>query len=514
MNNIPELVKVENVTKRFGGVVALDDVTLSVAKGEVHAIVGENGAGKSTLMKILAGVHTPDQGHVLYKGRPARLENPRRARELGISIVFQELSLFPELSVSGNIFVNREEQGRFGLLDRRAMRRHARDVLNQMGVTINPRAKVGGLPVGERQIVEISRALSEDAELLILDEPNSALTDEETRVLFKIIRGLKSRGVTIIYVSHRLEEVFQIADRVTVLRDGHYVGTKPIASTTIAETISRMIGRKLSSVYPSRRPPQDEEPVLQVKGLAKSAHLAPLDFEVRKGEIVGLAGLQGSGVETLFRLLFGLEDEDGGEIVYKGEPRQIDSASDAIQTGWGLIPADRQAYGALVDWSLLKNLTLVILDRIRTRTGLINQREAHKTAQRFIEKLSIETSSPHKRVSDLSGGNQQKVVLGKWLAATPELLLLDDPTRGIDVGTKSEIYRLMNDLSAEGVAMLFTSSELDEIIGMCDRIIVLYKGRKVYECSPTGICKEDLLGYVNGARLADSEQPRGAPQVA
>jgi ABC-type sugar transport system ATPase subunit len=514
MTTHSELVRVENITKRFGGVLALDDVSFSIGKGETHALVGENGAGKSTLMKILAGVHQPDQGQIFFKGQPVHFDNPRQAQGLGVSIVFQELNLFPQLTVAGNIFVNREHTAALGLLDERYMRNYSQEILDSLGVDINPRTRIADLPVGERQLVEIGRALSQKAELLIMDEPNSALTDRETQTLFDIIRRMKSQGMTVIYVSHRLEEVFTIADRITVLRDGHYVGTENIADTTIPKTISKMIGRELKEAFPPRpKLDADREIVLEAKGMSKVGRLEPIDFEVRRGEILGFAGLEGCGKEVLFHVLFGLEKGDGGEIYYEGKSSTVSASPDAIKLGWGLIPADRREHGIMLSWPILDNSTLVILDRLRAATGLISRRKARKTVSHFVDRLNIDTDSLFKQVINLSGGNQQKVVLAKWLATNPRLLILDDPTRGIDVGSKAEIYRLMNDLSEEGIAMLFTSSELDEVMGMCDRIIVLYKGRKVFECRRGESTKEEVLHYINGSIFGDNGGQDSTPRT-
>jgi ribose transport system ATP-binding protein len=504
-----ELVRVENITKRFGGVHALDHVSLSISKGEIHALVGENGAGKSTLMKIMAGVHTPDEGQILYKGQAVQLDNPRHARGLGISIVFQELNLFPQLSVVENIFINRERSKFPGLLDEKFMHKVTRGLLESLGLKIDPRSSIRSLPVGERQLIEIARALSQDAELIIMDEPNSALTDRETQTLFAICRQLRKRGVTIIYVSHRLEEVFNIADRITVLRDGLCVGTQFVIETTIPETISKMIGRELKEAFPKRDLVEAErETVLEVIGLSKGRSLESIDFIVRRGEIVGIAGLEGSGKEVLFHTLFGLEKVDSGKLIYEGKLNTIHNPIDAIKLGWGFIPADRREQGIMIQWPIIDNAILVILDRLRSSSGLLNTRKARKTVKQFVDRLNINTDSLYKRVINLSGGNQQKVVLAKWLASNPKFLLLNDPTRGIDVGSKAEIYNLMNQLSTEGISMLFTSSEVDEILGMCDRIIVLYKGRKVFECYHGEISKEDLLNYINGSNLSGNGRNR------
>jgi ABC-type sugar transport system ATPase subunit len=509
-----ELVRVEKVSKRFGGVTALDEVSFAVNKGEIHALVGENGAGKSTLMKILAGVHPPDEGQVFFKGQPVHLDSPRQARQLGISIVFQELNLFPQLTVTENIFVNRERRGPLGLLDERSMRRSSQEILSWLGVDINPGVRVGDLPVGERQLVEIARTLSQDAELIIMDEPNSALTDRETQILFEIIHRLRNQDVTIIYVSHRLEEVFAIADRITVLRDGRYISTDNIVSTTIPRTISNMIGRELKEAFPAR-PPLDAagDVILDVRGLCKQGRLEPIDFTVRKGEVLGFAGLEGCGKEALFHILFGLVEQDGGEIYYEGRRSTIQSAPDAIKLGWGLIPADRREHGLMINWSVLDNAVLIILDRLKAVTRLLNRRQARRIVNQFVKRLNIDTDSLSKPVMNLSGGNQQKVVLAKWLANNPRLLILDDPTRGIDVGSKAEIYQLMNDLSRDGIAMLFTSSELDEVLAMCDRMIVLYKGRKVFECVRGEATKEQVLHYINGSSIGGNGQSKNSVTI-
>jgi ABC-type sugar transport system ATPase subunit len=400
-----------------------------------------------------------------------------------------------------------------GLLDERHMRSFSRETLSSLGVDINPKARIAELPVGERQLVEIAKALSQSAELIIMDEPNSALTDRETQTLFDIIRRLKEQGVTVIYVSHRLEEVFTIADRITVLRDGHYMGTDNIADTTIPNTISKMIGRELKEAFPPRPDLTDDpEVVLEVKELAKEGELDPIDFEIREGEILGFAGLEGCGKEVLFQVLFGLEKRDAGDIYYQGKPARVSTSADAINLGWGLIPADRREHGIMLNWSILANATLVVLDRLTAATGLISRRKARRTVGHFVDRLNIDTDSVLKQVINLSGGNQQKVVLAKWLATDPQLLILDDPTRGIDVGSKAEIYNLMNALSQEGIAMLFTSSELDEILNMCDRIVVLYKGRKVFECGRGQATKEEVLHYVNGSMFAENGNDKGTSE--
>jgi len=509
------IIQLRGVTKRFGGVVALDNVSFDIAAGEVHAIVGENGAGKSTLMKIIAGVHQPDSGAIYLKGRKIEVYDPLVARQLGISIVFQQLHLFPDLTVAGNIFIKRELTGGLGLLDERTMRRESEEVLKLMGVeTIDPSTLVADLTAGEQQVVAVGRALQQRAEIIIMDEPNSALTDRETKALFDIIRRLKAQGITILYVSHRLEEVFQIADRISVIRDGHYVGTWNRADTTVAEIIAAMIGRRLEEKFPERPQLPDDAPViLEVKGLAKHGKLEPTDFQVREGEILGFAGLQGCGIETLFQLLFGLEKPDAGEVIFLGRKQVGRSPADIIRTGWGLVPADRHRHGLMVDWSLRQNVSLVILRKLVRRLGLIDNGSEENAVLEYVRRLNIVADSIDKTVLDLSGGNQQKVVVAKWLATGPKVLILDDPTRGIDVGAKAEIYDLITRLAEQGLAILFTSSELDEVLGLSDRVLVLYRGEIVGEFRANEVSKAEIGRYVAGAGRNSESRAEEAVRV-
>ncbi len=365
-----EIIRLENITKRFGGVTALNDVSFSMAKGEVHAVVGENGAGKSTLMKILAGVHSQDTGHIVLSGTPVTIQSPLDARGKGVSIVFQELNLFPDLSAAANIFINCELPARLGRIDRKAMDAAAQQVFAMMEIDIDPRIKVKKLSVGERQLVEIARTLQAQSEIIILDEANSALTQHETERLFEIIRHLRDQGITIIYVSHRLEEVFTIADRITVLRDGRYQGTWRTTETTIPQVVEAMIGRRLEEAFPNRPPvPAAAEVLLEVRDLGQGK-VGPVSFQVRAGEILGFAGLEGSGVESVFRVLFGLDPLTTGEVIYGDQSRHVRSPAEAIKLGWGLIPANRREQGLMIDWSIRKNTTLVILDKLLNRLGL------------------------------------------------------------------------------------------------------------------------------------------------
>jgi len=493
------IVRLENITKRFGGVTALNNVSLETKRGEVHAVVGENGAGKSTMMKILAGIHPPDSGKIFLRGEVTRIDNPRVARALGISIVFQELNLFPHLTVADNIFVNRELFAKTGLLDERRMHEESKGILGTIGACIDTHARVGRLPHSQKQLVEIARALHQRADIIIMDEPNSALSEQETRVLFEIIRRLRDQGITILYVSHRLEEVFQIADRISVLRDGHYMGTWDKAETSVEDIIAAMIGRKLDETFPQRLPlPADRPVALQVLGLSKVGKFEPINFQLHQGEVLGFAGLEGCGIEDIFHVLFGLEKPSAGEIRFDNQVRIARSPDEAIRWGWALIPSERRAQGLMMDWSVKKNVSLVILTQLLNRLGLINDAMEKQLVGECIGRYRIATDSMDKRAIDLSGGNQQKVVVAKWLAAQPQVLILNDPTRGIDVGAKAEIYALINQLAEDGLVILFTSSEIDEILGICDRILVLYKGRLVKEFQRGEATKAEVMSYVAG----------------
>ncbi|HEX9012694.1 MAG TPA: sugar ABC transporter ATP-binding protein [Anaerolineaceae bacterium] len=502
----PPVIQLEQITKRFGGTLALNNVSFSIRKGEVHAVVGENGAGKSTLMKMLAGIYPPDSGRILLRGEPIHLADPQDARRKGVSIVFQELNLFPDLTAAGNIFVNRE-LSHSGLLSNTEMNNEARKVFDLMGVGISPMIKVGKLSVGEKQLVEIARTLQQHSEIIIMDEPNSALTEHETEKLFAIIRLLRQQGFTIIYVSHRLEEVFSIADRITVLRDGQYQGTWNVNETSISRVITAMIGRRLEEAFPVRPPLGDgSQPLVQIAGLKKGTKLGPIDFDLHPGEILGFAGLEGSGVDDVFHILFGLEEMTAGSITYKNRPRKIGSPAEAIGLGWGLIPASRRDQGLMMDWSIRNNTTLVIIHKLISKLGLLNHRREQLTADSFVKQLNIATESIEKRVINLSGGNQQKVVVAKWLASGPQVLILNDPTRGVDVGAKAEIYHICDRLAREGLGLLFTSSEIDEILGLCDRVLVLYKGRIVKEFRRGEATKAVVMHWISGEVEAPVEE--------
>ena len=498
MDNQKLLLKLDGIDKRFGGVHALENVSFDVISGEVHAVVGENGAGKSTLMKILAGSYQPDSGEIRLEGQKVAFHNPRDSYAAGINIIYQEFYKFPALSVIANIFAGRELNGRV-MLNEKEMRSRAMQVFERMGVEIDPDATVKNLTVAEQQLVEIAKALVYEGKLVIMDEPNSSLTDKETQALFQIIRRLKEQGVTILYVSHRLEEVFQISDRVTVLRDGKYVGTWKTAETNIPYIISQMIGRTLSKAFPTVPDLQlDARKILDVRGLSKPGRLDNVSFDVREGEVLGFAGLEGCGIRDLFLVLFGLEKSVSGEVIYLDKKMNIHFSSDAIQNNWGLIPANRRDHGLLMNWSLKENVAVVILKRLLNFLGLVNERRLSNTAETYIQQLNISTDSIDKKVFDLSGGNQQKVVIAKWLATEPKVLILDDPTRGIDVGAKAEIYQLIHDLALQGLAILLSSSEIDEVLNLSQRVLVMRQGSIIKEFTHKEADKAEVMRYVSG----------------
>lgn len=470
------LLQVEDVSKHFGGVHALRSAKLEVRAGEVHAVVGENGAGKTTLINILGGIIARDTGRIVFDGREVAFANPGESQRAGIAIIHQELATIPALTVMENVHMGRM-QARYGIVDWRALAASTRSVLEQVGLDISPRTAVSSLGISQRQLVEIAKALAADARLIIMDEPNASLTDHETERLFEVIARLQQRNVGIIFVSHRIEEVLRISDRITVFRDGSYVGTITRDEATVTRVVGMMVGRELARVH--RRPSREMgEPLLEVRNLSRAASppLRDVSFTVHRGEILGFAGLVGAGRSETARAIFGADRFDSGEILFKGSPIHFDSPKEAVASHIGMVPEERKQLALFMDMPIRFNIGVASLPQ-RSRRGVVDHAAQAALAYAFASKLSIKLPSIDAPVSSLSGGNQQKTVLARWLAIAPELLILDEPTHGVDVGAKADIYQLMQDLAADGLGIILISSELPEILSMSDRIVVMHQGR-------------------------------------
>ncbi len=488
------ILSVSGLTKTFSGVKALDNVQLAVKKGEVHALMGENGAGKSTFMKLLIGLLTPDAGDIIFDGKPLKTSNVREILKQGMSMIHQEILVVPELTVAQNIFLGRETgNSLFGWLDDRNRTKQADELLKQMGLTIRPTAKMKYLSVAEMQMVEIAKAISNDAKVIIMDEPTSALSDKEVATLFRIIGDLTKKGVAIIYISHKMDEIFAIADTITVLRDGKYIVTKPASEFDANTLITLMVGREIDTLFPINLSPKGPE-ILSVKNLSTSGKFSDINFAVHAGEVLGIAGLMGAGRTEIARAIFGLDRIGRGEIRIKGKKVNIKSPHDAIQHGIGYVSEDRKKWGFIPRLSVRHNITLASLSTLARGLFIQSEREA-EIATTMMADLKIKASSPNQQVIYLSGGNQQKVVIARVLLSKPALVILDEPTRGIDVGAKAEIYRLINQLTTTGIAVIMISSELPEIVGMSDRVLVLSKGKQTAMLSRTEATQETIMHY-------------------
>ena len=493
------LLEVRDLSKRFPGVQALDEANLTVQYGESMALVGENGAGKSTMMKILSGVYQPDSGTILMDGKEVMPRDPIHARDnLGISIIYQEFNLAQNLSVAENIFLGRLPTSR-GFVRYDKLWRQAKEFLGLLGADLDPRTPVSRLNVAQQQMVEIAKAISYQAKLLIMDEPTAALTTREAETLFDVARGLQSKGVGIIFITHRLEEIFEIADRVTVMRDGKTVGTKQIDEVSRTDVVRMMVGRDLSEMYADK----DTEigcPCLEIKELSTPDLLDNISFTLHQGEIIGLFGLLGSGRTDLARALFGVGPTPSGKVSIGGCPLSMRSPADSTRAGLGYVPEDRKRHGLVLPMSVRENTTLVVLREL-TRGTLVQSRAERQITDRFIADLGIRTPSREQRVNNLSGGNQQKVVVAKWLASDPKVLILDEPTRGIDVGAKAEMHTIIAGLAARGVGILMISSELLEVLAMSDRVLVMHEGRLAGEFSRHDATEEKVMMAATGSEL-------------
>jgi ABC-type sugar transport system ATPase subunit len=498
------LLEMESISKSFPGVRALDSVHLTVQPGECIALMGENGAGKSTLMKILSGVYSPDSGQIVIDGQPTVFTSPHQAQQLGVSIIYQEFNLFPNLTVEENVFIGREPN-QAGFVRKRDLRAATARLLRQLGVNLSPAAVVGNLSVAQQQMVEIAKALSYNAKIVVMDEPTSTLTETEVAALFEIIRGLKGRGLGVIFISHRLEEVLAICDRITVLRDGQNAGEISVSDATPQKIVQMMVGRPMSDLFRKEGSASTDRVALEIRGLARTAtkqdasviSLHDVSFKIFAGEILGISGLVGSGRTELARAIFGADRRDAGEILVDGETVTIKVPQHAIDHGIGLVPEDRKLQALVLQLAVRENVSLASLDRLTTG-GFVRLGAERRMVGGFIDALQIRTPSQEQRVINLSGGNQQKVVLAKWLALAPKILLVDEPTRGVDIGAKAEVHSLLNDLARRGVAILMISSELPEVLGMSDRILVMREGRIAGELDRSEATQERIMALATG----------------
>ena len=488
------LLTVTNVTKTYPGVLALDNVSFDVLPGEVHTLIGENGAGKSTLIKVLTGAIEPDSGEIEFDGQKYSKMSPGLSKSVGIAAIYQEFNLAPSVTVAENIFIgSRLNKGAF--VDFRKLYAEAEKVLSNFHVKISPRAKVNDLTVAYKQLIEIAKAIAQDAKLIIMDEPTAPLTDDEVDNLFEIVEQLKKRGIAIIFISHRLEELFRISDRVTVMRDGKVISTHMTSEITKADLIKDMVGRTLSETYPQRNVSYGDV-ALEVRGIC-GGFVQPISFTLRHGEVIGLSGLVGAGRTELARLIFGADPKDGGEILVEGKPVTIKSPHDAVACGIGLVSEDRKLNGVLLRKSISDNITVPILKRL-SHWLVIDSAKERATVDRYKDALRIKTPSVAQLVGNLSGGNQQKVALSKWLASECRVLILDEPTRGIDVGAKQEIYQLINQLAEQGIAIIVISSDMEEILGLTDRLIILCEGRETGRLEKRDYEQTTVLRYASG----------------
>ncbi|CAM6311754.1 sugar ABC transporter ATP-binding protein [Escherichia coli] len=489
-------LQMKHIIKRFPGVLALNDVQFSLRRGEVHALLGENGAGKSTLMKILSGVYQPDEGEIIFEDKPVSFSDPLSAQNVGITIIHQEFNLFPELTVEENIFIGREfcKKNRWRL-DEKQQRQATIEILQKLNLAIKPDTLVADLTVAQQQMVEIAKAISVNARILIMDEPTAALTETEIESLFRVTRLLKEQGTGIVYISHRLEELALIADRATVMRDGQYISTVDYECVKISDLIAMMVGRDLGNIYPRREALQQRIPVLEVNGLTRKGVLNDINFTLYRGEILGFAGLMGAGRTELARAIFGADSIDSGTLKLNGKETVIKDISDAIQQGISYLTEDRKKEGLALNLSVERNIMLGNYPEYSDRFGNVDSRRCQQTSEEQVKALRIKTPNLEQAALNLSGGNQQKIIIARWVCKDTDILIFDEPTRGIDVGAKLEIYELMNRLVAKGKSIIMISSELPEVLGMCDRILVMRSGRITGELSAKEATQEKIMQY-------------------
>ncbi|WP_308065997.1 sugar ABC transporter ATP-binding protein [Escherichia marmotae] len=489
-------LQMKHITKRFPGVLALNDVQFTLRRGEVHALLGENGAGKSTLMKILSGVYQPDEGEIVFEDQSVSFSEPLSAQRVGITIIHQEFNLFPDLTVEENIFIGREfcKKNRWRL-DEKQQRQATIEILQKLNLAISPDTLVADLTVAQQQMVEIAKAISVNAKILIMDEPTAALTETEIESLFRVTRLLKEQGTGIVYISHRLEELALIADRATVMRDGQYINTVDYECVKISDLIAMMVGRDLGNIYPRREALQQRIPVLEVNGLTRKGVLNDIDFTLYRGEILGFAGLMGAGRTELARAIFGADSIDSGTLILNGKEIVIKDISDAIQQGISYLTEDRKKEGLALNLSVERNIMLGNYPEYSDRFGNVDSHRCQQTSEQQVKALRIKTPHLEQAAVNLSGGNQQKIIIARWVCKDTDILIFDEPTRGIDVGAKLEIYELMNRLVAKGKSIIMISSELPEVLGMCDRILVMRSGRITGELSANETTQEKIMQY-------------------
>ncbi|MCX7884677.1 MAG: sugar ABC transporter ATP-binding protein [Caloramator sp.] len=490
------ILEMKNISKSFPGVRALSDVNLRAFSGEVMALLGENGAGKSTLMKILSGVYKRDEGSIKIEGREVEINNIKDAQNLGISIIHQELSLLPNLTIYENLFLGNEILGGFKL-NKREMIKKSEELLKSFDFTVSPKTLTKELTVGEMQMVEIIKAVSKDAKIIIMDEPTTALTEVETEKLFKIIERLKNNNVAIIYISHRMEEIFKICDKITVLRDGSFIGEEDVKGITKDKLISMMVGRKLEEQFP-RIETKIGNSILKVENISWKDKIKDVSFELKEGEILGIAGLMGSGRTEVAKLIFGEYKKSSGQVFIEGKKAEINSPKDGIREGIAYLSEDRKKEGLILKLSVLENMTLSNLKKYENKVKRIDRSKELEDCKAYTKKLLIKTSSPNQLIKNLSGGNQQKVIIAKWLLTSPKVFIIDEPTRGIDVGAKKEIYQILNELKAQGKGIIMISSDMEEILGVSDRILVMHEGRITGEIERDKANQEIIMKYAVG----------------
>ncbi|GMQ61110.1 sugar ABC transporter ATP-binding protein [Vallitalea maricola] len=492
------ILELNHIIKTYPGVVALNDVTIKVAKGEVHALVGENGAGKSTLIKTCTGAVIPDSGEIIVDGKKFSSMTPKLSEESGVAVIYQEFNIVGELSVAENIFLGRAIRKKGIIVDKKAMVDKSKEIFKQFDINIDPNELVSNLTVGYQQIVEIAKAMSQKAKILIMDEPSAPLTKSEVESMYLIVDKLKEAGVTIIYISHRMDEIFRLTDRITVMRDGEKIKTLNTNETDINELVKLMVGRELKETYPSRPSVVKDEILLDVKNLYGNG-LKDISFQIKRGEVLGFAGLIGSGRTQLAELIFGIKPKTKGQIFFKGKEISPKTPREAIDYGIALVPEDRKNQGAMLDIDIRGNISMAILNRI-SKLSVVDKKDENRIANEYKSKLNIKTPNTEQLVKNLSGGNQQKVIIAKWLASNPDLIILDEPTRGIDVGAKYEIYKLINTLVESGKTILLISSEMEEIMGMSDRIIVLAEGKITGMLDKDDFNQEKIMSFASSVK--------------